>query len=52
MTYALRITFNNGRRPYERTGLSWEAVMALKTYFIERVPPAVSGSMTPERKAR
>jgi hypothetical protein len=52
VTYALRITFSNSRRPYERTGLSWDVAMDLKEHFLQRVPPAISGSMTPEMTAR
>lgn len=50
MTYSLKINFSSssGRRPYTRTGLDWEAAIGLKTYFIERVPCAVSGWVTPE----
>lgn len=52
MTYALKINFRDGRT-YSRTGLSWDAAMGLKEWFITHVPPAVSGSMWPEgRKAK
>lgn len=51
-TYKVRITFaprrGKAREPYARAGLSWQAAMDLKTYFLERVPAATGGSMTPE----
>lgn len=49
MTYSLKINFSSGR-VYAREGLTWEAAQGLKEYFIERVPAAVSGSVTPENK--
>lgn len=49
MTYTLKINFSSGR-VYTREGLTWEAAQGLKEYFIERVPAAVSGSVTPENK--
>lgn len=48
MTYSLTINFRDGRT-YNRSGLSREAAIGLKEWFIKSVPAAVSGSVTPEK---
>lgn len=48
MTYSLTINFRDGRT-YNRSGLDRKTAIGLKEWFIKAVPPAVSGSMTPEK---
>ena len=51
MTYSLTINFSDGR-VYTREGLTWEKAEGLKEYFIEQVPAAVSGSVTPDKESK
>jgi len=49
ITYSLRIRFSGRRPDYTRTGLSLNSALDLKDYFLTRVPPAIFGSVTPEK---
>lgn len=39
-------------REWSKGGYTWEEAMEVKTRFLEEVPPAVFGSMEPERSTR
>jgi len=50
ITYTLLIRFRGRRPDYIRTGLSLDSALGLKDYFITHVPPAIFGSVAPEKK--